>query len=121
MEDDMSDDEIVMYLIVRSSLGMPKGKIAAQVGHGVQLIIRAIEAQGGPRDKLWLEEWELQSYTKLVLKADDEEFFKPRSAFGRYVVDEGRTAVEAGSRTVYAMAPMPKSRAAPYVEGLKLL
>jgi PTH2 family peptidyl-tRNA hydrolase len=117
----MTEDEIVMYIIVRSSLGMPKGKLAAQVGHGVQLIIRAIEAQGSPRDKLWLEEWELHSYTKIVLKAEDDSFFKARGAFGRYVTDEGRTAVEPGSQTVYAMAPMPKSLAAPYVEGLKLL
>lgn len=114
-------DEVVMYIVVRSSLNMPKGKMAAQVGHGVQLVMRAIEAQGTPQDKLWMEEWELHSYTKIVLKADDEAFLKARGAFGRYVTDEGRTAVEPGTLTVYAMAPMPKSLASPYVEGLKLL
>ncbi len=115
------EDEVVMYLIVRSSLGMPKGKLAAQVGHGVQLVIRAIEAAGTPRDKIWLEEWERSSYTKIVLKADDQAFFKSRGALGRYVTDEGRTVVEANTETVYALQPMPKVLAAPYVEGLKLL
>ena len=32
-------EEIVMYIIVRNDLGMSPGKVAAQVGHGVELAI----------------------------------------------------------------------------------
>ena len=125
----MSDDEVVMYLVFRADLNMPKGKIAAQAGHAVQLTIRGIEAGGGGDRALdYLRSWETESWTKIALKVADEAELDALCAaldegdvlYAR-VVDEGRTVVEAGTTTAVGIQPLPKSQVKPYVEKLRLL
>lgn len=121
-------DEIVMYLVFRADLAMPKGKLVAQGGHAVQLVLRLLEAQPYERDSQWLVDWEVGSYTKIALKVADEAELKRiagslDAAMIRYatIVDEGRTSVEPGTMTCIGLQPMPRSVAAPYVKDLKLL
>lgn len=126
----MSDDEVVMYLIFRADLNLPKGKVAAQAGHAVQLTLMEVDnrAEMGSRDRDFLREWEDGSYTKIALKVADEAELNALCAaldkgdvlYAR-VVDEGRTVVQTGTTTALGIQPLPKSQVKPYVEKLKLL
>jgi peptidyl-tRNA hydrolase, PTH2 family len=127
-------DEVVMYLVFRADLNLPKGKLAAQAGHAVQLTIRDVELIGN--DLAWdgrsgldyLGDWEDGSYTKIALKvADEAELEALCDALDKddfvyaQVVDEGRTVVKAGTITALGIQPLPKSLIKPYVEKLRLL
>jgi len=126
----MTDNEVVMYLVFRADLNMPKGKIAAQAGHAVQLAMLEIDNRAEPagRDRAFLREWEDGSYTKIALKVADEAELNALCAaldkgdllYAR-VVDEGRTVVEAGTTTALGIQPLPRSQVKPYVQKLKLL
>lgn len=116
-------DEIVMYIVVNKDLGMSPGKVAAQVGHGVELAL----ALG----RRWYPQYTPQDLpcAKIVLQADAAEFsFLLDMAEGEYmdsnmfnvVVDEGRTEVPPNTKTVVSLCPVPKRKAFPYVMDLKL-
>lgn len=119
-------DEIVMYILIRTDLAMPKGKMVAQGGHAVHLVLR--DVKDDLEAESWVYEWETNSYPKIVLKMDGHDWFSWLSAALNHagithsvVVDEGRTVVEPGTVTAVALQPMPKSRAAAYVGKMKLL
>ncbi len=121
-------DEIVQYIILRGDLGLPKGKIAAQAGHAVQLAIRAVERSGDERALRYLGTWEAGSYTKIALKVagpEDLDALCCRLAAAGVlharVVDEGRTVIEPGTVTAVGLQPLPRSEAAAFVAGLRLL
>lgn len=112
------DDEVVMYLVIRSDMKMSKGKVAAQAGHAVQLAMRAAEARGPttPWTTLWLTRWEAGSYPKIVLRAESETQLEAVSqrlceanVAHAVVIDEGRTEIQAGTKTAVGVQPMPKS------------
>lgn len=129
------EDPWIMYLIVRESLKMSPGKIAAQVGHGVGIIYnhysRLKEKSPGPpgdkglelRSKIgYFDSWQEQSFRKIVLRADDKEWEKLKRQLECFLVaDAGLTEVEAGSETVIALWPMLKSSAPPLVKRLQTL
>jgi peptidyl-tRNA hydrolase, PTH2 family len=124
----MSDDEVVQYLVFRADLGLPKGKLAAQAGHAVQLAIRAVERSGDERARRCLIEWEGGSCTKIALKIADaaelDALCGSLTAGGvlyARVVDEGRTVIEPGTVTAIGIQPLPRSVTARYVSGLRLL
>ena len=123
----LMSDEIIQYLVFRADLRLPKGKVAAQAGHGVQLSIRRVEAAGDEQSREWLREWEAGSYVKVALKVDDvqalEELCRCLEADGvlyATVIDEGRTCIEAGTMTLIALQPLPRARASPVVARLSL-
>jgi len=118
--------EVVMYIVARKDLKMSAGKLAAQVGHGVQDALEI--CQGSPVDNLvdlhWFMSWVTGSRTKIVLAAGSlAEIETLHSTIGedycRLVEDEGRTEI-APTKTVLALVPMPKSRARPFVGHLPL-
>lgn len=142
----MTDDKVVMYLIARRDLNMSPGKLAAQVGHGVQYVLaddlkqRIEKIQTSIWKKLWLKlhamwhstadddrnfmsEWAENDHTKIVLMVHSlEELACLEALLGtlaKVVVDAGHTELSAGTRTVLAMKPMPKSLAREYVRHLK--
>ncbi len=114
-----------MYLVVRESLAMSAGKIAAQCGHGVRLLMQQFadtcKIDGLDRygqripffDAMntWLDN---DPPTIVTLQADEKEWRKlvdmpriqPRSFI---VVDAGRTEVAPGSETVMSFVPMLRS------------
>ncbi len=115
-------NEIAMYIVVRSDLVMSPGKVAAQVGHGVELALdlgKRRAPQWTPSDK---------PCTKIVLQANFEEFHsfisevtlsKEHGNHVAVVVDEGRTEITPNTMTVAALIPMPRSEAQRFTSKLK--
>ena len=115
-------DPIVQYLVVRKSLDMSPGKIAAQCAHlGAMFILRYEEIRhslgfpaGGLRKtqcditKQWLD----ISFRKRVKKANDSQFERIKQELPVFVVrDAGLTEVDPGSETVLCTWPMRESSA----------
>lgn len=132
------EDPIVMYLIVRESLGMSIGKTAAQVGHAVGMLdrkyIELLNSVNNPDckwgvsnkwdDGCWKDiqnlfqiwrEWNDSSFRKVVLKASDKEWgklkeFKTLLVPKVIIIDNGLTEIPAQSETVIGVWPMRKSQ-----------
>lgn len=121
-------DEIVMYLVARKDLKMSPGKLAAQVGHGVQYIMARIRTYPSPEQAAWFALWNDGSSAKIVLAVQSlVEFHQlievlDASTVPSYalVIDEGRTELAQQTETVLAIAPLPRSIAKPYVGHLPL-
>jgi PTH2 family peptidyl-tRNA hydrolase len=138
---EQEDDPVVMYLVVKSDLGMGVGKIGAQIGHAVQMLVQSyndtewdtiyaeyINESDRRADELRIRtfgKWLDGSWTKVVLKASDKEFEKIKEEFdvGQIVVvqDAGRTEIPSGSETVIGIFPMLKSKAPKCIKRLQLL
>lgn len=116
------EDPIVMYLIVRESLGMGMGKTAAQCAHAAQMLTLQYTSWASFTDSLScsasedeeiFEEWLSHSFRKVVLRASDKEWAKIKEQFPKpksvIVVDAGLTEIAAGSETVIGLWPMKKS------------
>lgn len=130
------EDPIVMYLIVRESLGMSIGKTAAQCAHASQMLqLKFNEEFNEYREgDVWIKEklgptitifqkWIDSSFRKVVLRADNKEWIKLKNAFPAcvLVVDAGLTEIAAGSETVIGLWPMYKSQAPKVVSRLQVL
>jgi peptidyl-tRNA hydrolase len=120
-------DEIVMYFVARKDLNMSAGKLATQVGHGVQYLLTRLEYD--PTQTAWLTLWKNASSTKIVLAVENLEELhaiiktldaSPVPSYAR-VIDEGRTEVAPKTETLLAIAPLPRSIAKPYVGHLRPL
>lgn len=136
------EDPLIMYLIVRESLGMSTGKTTAQGGHAVGML----DKQFYSLDKEWegyllsgwtpnsdtvlkasiFKDWQKQSFRKVVLGASDKEWAKLKEdpwckANMVLVVDAGLTEIEPGSETVIGLWPMKKSQAPKIVKKLQVL
>jgi PTH2 family peptidyl-tRNA hydrolase len=127
----MEKDPIVMYLVVRESLGMSPGKIGAQIGHAVQIFMmeyfpnkhRSLTEREYELHLL-TREWLAREYGKIVLTASDSEFEKvklenPNEFFS--VIDNGHTEVPPGSETMLCFWPMHKSSRSKTLKRLQLL
>lgn len=130
-KDKLEDLTLAMYFIVNSSLGMGKGKIAAQVGHAVETLTENLLEKG--KQDYW--NWKLSTRKKVVLKASgaeiqdfldnvakrsDDNTIIDNSTFIT-VRDAGMTQIEPGSLTVLAFVPMEKRVVPEFVKNLKLL
>jgi peptidyl-tRNA hydrolase, PTH2 family len=131
------EDPIVMYLIVRESLGMSIGKTAAQCAHASQMLILkhqeeldyfddSVEYPYTFAEQLSLfKEWLNTSFRKVVLRADDKEWAKIKEEFKDklmvVVVDAGLTEIASGSETVIGLWPMRKSEVPKIVKRLQVL
>jgi peptidyl-tRNA hydrolase len=130
---EIAADRRVMYLVVRTSLGMNAGKAAAAVGHAVQMLMvfawEIIPTVPRSHEELvriheareWLRE-DAPSYAKIVLGASDEEFERVQKENpGFLVVDRGFTQVEPNTPTCFGLYPMRKSESLGVVRSLKPL
>lgn len=125
------EDPRVMYLVVRESLGMGPGKIAAQCAHAAQLLtdhcaeIRMSVVMGGPStvhpeaNQLCADfgSWITSGFRKVVVRADDKEWEKIKACPDlHYVVvcDLGLTEVAAGSETVIGVWPRRRGEMPPW-------
>lgn len=108
------EDPIVMYLIVRESLGMSTGKTAAQCAHASQMltldyfemkdksralqkkiqdkpapdeldVLKAMYAEQGRKLSIF-GEWMGSSFRKVVLRADDKEWKKIQQDYGAHMI-----------------------------------
>jgi len=97
-----------MVLVVRTDLGMQKGKAAAQCAHAaLGCYKKGVKCQPD-----LLTAWERTGQAKVCLKTDSEESLQDLAAKAKelgitwsIVRDAGRTQVEAGSVTVLGIGP----------------
>jgi PTH2 family peptidyl-tRNA hydrolase len=114
--------ETKLTLIVRSDLGMGRGKIAAQAAHAA---VAAALASIGSRDfRAWLRDGQ----PKVVLRAVSEEnlyaIAEQARAAGlpvQVIHDAGRTQVAEGTPTSCGIGPAEASRIDAVTGGLQLL
>ena len=117
-------DEYKMVIVVRSDLGMSKGKTAAQVAHAAVNCAFAAKK----KDPDALERWMSNAYPKIVLKADDEtELFEIKAVadalgiINSVVTDAGRTEIAPGSVTCIGLGPDAGSKIDKVTGGLSML
>lgn len=99
---------IKLALVINHSLGMKKGKIAAQVGHAsVQTLLSA-----GSFMPQMVDAWLAQGQKKVCLKAVDDQHLNELQAKARQLklhtsktIDAGHTQIPKGSFTVLAIGP----------------
>ncbi|KAJ3167521.1 hypothetical protein HDU87_001494 [Geranomyces variabilis] len=113
-----------MVLVVRTDLGMTKGKLAAQCCHA------AVAAVSTARRRCpeTLRRYQRHGAAKVALKCSSEEelltlYAQARSAglIAEYIEDAGRTQIPEGSRTVLAIGPAPIKQVDAITGHLKLL
>ncbi|KIZ03551.1 peptidyl-tRNA hydrolase, PTH2 family [Monoraphidium neglectum] len=92
---------------------MGKGKIGAQCAHAAVGILGRYRG----RHEAVFRQWEASGQPKIALKVKDEEAMADLAERAQqcglmcYIVrDAGRTQIAAGSQTVLAIGPAPKSR-----------
>jgi peptidyl-tRNA hydrolase, PTH2 family len=111
-------------IVVRSDLGMGKGKVAAQVAHAS---LSAAEASRERREK-WYDAWKEEGQAKIVLKVASEpdlrDIYQKAKRAGlpaSLVEDRGLTQVEPGTATCVGVGPAPDAEIDEITGKLKLL
>ncbi len=110
-------------IVVRSDLGMGKGKISAQVAHA------SLEAYEKAKKKnpQWVEAWKGSGQAKVVVKVVGAQkllalFESVKNILPVALIhDAGRTQIEAGSVTCLGIGPGPESEINKFTKDLKLL
>ncbi|PTB63030.1 PTH2-domain-containing protein [Trichoderma citrinoviride] len=124
-----SSEECKLVLVVRTDLGMTKGKIAAQCSHAALACYKALaSADPSSPERRVLSRWERFGQAKIAVQVKSQaELLELRGkarAMGltaEVIQDAGRTQIEAGSMTVLGVGPGPKSLVDKVTGGLKLL
>ncbi|KAI4228895.1 MAG: hypothetical protein L6R36_001313 [Xanthoria steineri] len=121
-------EECKLVLVVRTDLGMGKGKIAAQCSHATLACYRALSSTFPSSLNPVLKQWERMGQAKVVLQAKNEEELETLQAqalslglCAQIIHDAGRTQIASGSATVLGVGPGPKSVVDQVTGGLKLL
>ncbi|KAK2796560.1 hypothetical protein FQN50_009505 [Emmonsiellopsis sp. PD_5] len=118
-------EEVKLVLVVRTDLGMGKGKIAAQCSHATLACYKYLLSKS-PNSPL-LKRWERGGQAKVALQVKGEEELLLLQAqaislglCARVIQDAGRTQIASGSRTVLGILG-PKGVVDRVSGGLKLL
>ncbi|XP_062556030.1 uncharacterized protein LOC134220884 [Armigeres subalbatus] len=97
-----------MVLVVRSDLGLRKGKIASQCSHAAVLCYMRSASVNKVKLHLWLR----QGQPKIVVKVDSLEEMQQiarlasdKNVVAEIVRDAGRTQVSSGTETVLGIGP----------------
>ncbi|KAI9155404.1 Peptidyl-tRNA hydrolase 2 [Paramyrothecium foliicola] len=122
-------EECKLVLVVRTDLGMTKGKIAAQCSHATLACYKTLSrAKPGSPERSILSRWERLGQAKIAVQIKSQEEMlelrrKARSlgVTAEVIQDAGRTQIEAGSMTVLGVGPAPKSVVDQITGHLKLL
>ncbi|KAJ9214613.1 hypothetical protein DTO166G4_3846 [Paecilomyces variotii] len=120
-----NNEEVKLVLVVRTDLGMTKGKIAAQCGHATLACYKHY-LSNAPNSPI-LRRWERGGQAKVALQVKSEEDILLLQAqalslglCARVIQDAGRTQIASGSRTVLGILG-PKSVVDSVTGHLKLL
>jgi PTH2 family peptidyl-tRNA hydrolase len=116
-----------LVVVVRTDLGMGRGKIAAQVAHAA--VVAVLAAQGlaaqGSRD---FAAWLAEGQPKVVLSVSEGEQLAAVAAAAdvaglpvHVIRDAGRTELAAGTLTCCAIGPAENARIDAVTGGLSLL
>ncbi|KAI4129780.1 MAG: hypothetical protein LQ338_002090, partial [Usnochroma carphineum] len=121
-------EECKLVLVVRTDLGMGKGKMAAQCSHATLACYRALSNTFPASLNPVLKQWERMGQAKVVVQAKNEEELETLQAqaislglCAQIIHDAGRTQIASGSATVLGVGPGPKSVVDQVTGGLKLL
>ncbi|KAF4931766.1 Peptidyl-tRNA hydrolase 2 [Colletotrichum viniferum] len=127
-----SNEECKLVLVVRTDLGMTKGKMAAQASHATLACYKSL-SKAATRDpssaaaKI-LSRWERLGQAKIAVQIKDQnemlELMGKARSLGitaEVIADAGRTQIEAGSLTVLGVGPAPKGLVDQVTSHLKLL
>jgi len=119
-------EECKMVLVVRTDLGMTKGKIGAQCGHATLACYKHF-LKHSPESTL-LQRWEHMGQAKVALQVKSEEELELLQAqalslglVAHIIHDAGRTQIASGSATVLGFGPAPKGVIDQVTGHLKLL
>ncbi|KAI9820685.1 MAG: hypothetical protein M1827_005054 [Pycnora praestabilis] len=119
-------EECKLVLVVRTDLGMTKGKMAAQCSHATLACYKTFLRQS-PESPI-LRRWEGLGQAKVALQVKSEEELEILQAqavslglVAQVVQDAGRTQIASGSLTVLGIGPAPKSKVDEVTGHLKLL
>ena len=112
-------------IVIRADLKMGKGKLAAQCCHAC---LEAYE-KALSREPDWVEEWKEIGQEKVVLKVDTEkellemfEAVKKRfQGMPALIMDAGRTQIASGTKTCFAIGPVPEDEIDKITGKLKLV
>ncbi|KAK6844201.1 hypothetical protein PG995_014311 [Apiospora arundinis] len=124
-----TNEECKLVLVVRTDLGMTKGKIAAQASHATLACYKTMSRfpAGSPQAQL-LKKWERSGQAKIAVQVKSQQELTDLRTRARslgltaeVIQDAGRTQIEAGSYTVLGVGPAPKSVIDQVTGGLKLL
>ncbi|KAI0378353.1 PTH2-domain-containing protein [Hypomontagnella monticulosa] len=132
LADGPANEECKLVLVVRTDLGMTKGKIAAQCSHATLACYKTLSraAQRDPKSAAarLLQRWERRGQAKIAVQVKSEAELldivaKARSLgiTSEVIQDAGRTQIDPGSLTVVGVGPAPKSLVDKVTGGLKLL
>jgi peptidyl-tRNA hydrolase len=112
---------VKQVIVVNDALGMPPGKLAAQVGHAA--IAAFLEANDTQRRR-WLED----GMTKIVLRCESDAALEEIAARAEreglpvaLIADAGHTVLEAGTRTCVGVGPADAQAIDRVTGSLKLL
>ncbi|KAI1170571.1 PTH2-domain-containing protein [Nemania sp. FL0916] len=126
------NEECKLVLVVRTDLGMTKGKIAAQCSHATLACYKTMSRTASrhptsPEAKI-LQRWERLGQAKIAVqvKSQDELLTlmgkaRELGVVAEVIQDAGRTQIDPGSLTVLGVGPAPKSLVDQITGGLKLL
>jgi peptidyl-tRNA hydrolase, PTH2 family len=119
-----------LSLVVRTDLGMGRGKLAAQVAHAAVTAVLAAQltADGSADLAGWLAGWLADGQPKVVLRvrsgAELGELAATAKAAGlpaQVITDAGRTQLAPGTATCCAIGPADAARVDAVTGGLALL
>ncbi|KAI1471896.1 PTH2-domain-containing protein [Daldinia caldariorum] len=127
-----ADEECKLVLVVRTDLGMTKGKIAAQCSHATlacyKTLSRAAQRNPSSPEARLLQRWERRGQAKIAVQVKSEGELRELRAKARglgltaeVIQDAGRTQIDPGSLTVLGVGPAPKSLVDSVTGSLKLL
>ncbi len=111
-----------LALVVRTDLGMGRGKIAAQVAHAA---VAAVLTNGASTDfGAWLREGQPKVVLRAVSGEQLQDIARTAEAGGlpvEFICDAGRTQVAAGTLTCCAIGPAEVARIDAVTASLALL
>ena len=118
----LTNDLYKLALVVRTDLGMSRGKIASQAAHGAVLAVCNSSAAS------CLKAWKKCGQPKVVLRVTDESLLLGVASAAReagvpisLVYDAGHTQIDAGTLTVAAVGPALATDVDKVTGSLKLL
>lgn len=124
--DTQQQEECKMVLVVRTDLGMSKGKIGAQCSHAAIACYKRLLFSNPTSHTLRKWEKEGQAKVTLQVKSQDElvklhAMAQSLDVVAEIITDAGRTQIPSGSQTVLGIGPAPKNIIDKITGSLKLL